>query len=178
MHNFIFNYRELGNLTYLKIWHDNSGKSDHASWFLSHIIVRDLQTQKKFYFLCQNWLAVERGDGKIERGLFIAFDKQKTELKYLMDKQAKTYMNDNHLWLSVFSKPVQSSFTRIDRVTCCFVFHYLAMVLIILYYNNSIGLLPKSIQIDLSVFNFTIEQVNIYLINRLYKIKNENFSIP
>jgi len=157
----------LGNLNYLKIWHDNSGKGDKASWFLKYIIVRDMQTREKFYFLCNNWLAVEHGDGKLKRGLFIALEKQKTELKYLLEKQAKTYLTDNHLWLSVFSKPVQSSFTSFDRVTCCFVFHYLAMVLTILYYNNSIGLLPNSIQIDLSVFNFTIEQVNIYLIYRL-----------
>ena len=70
--------RPLGNLNYLKIWHDNSGKGDKASWFLKYIIVRDLQTREKFYFLCNDWLAVEHGDGKLERGLFIALDKQKT----------------------------------------------------------------------------------------------------
>jgi polycystin 1L2 len=154
--------RPLGSLTYLKIWHDNLGKGDKASWLLKYIIVHDLQTKKKFYFLCQNWLAVEHGDGKIERGLFVALDKQMTELKYLMEKQAKTYLYDNHLWLSVFRKPVQSSFTRLDRVTCCFVFHYLAMVLNILYFKSSVGILPNSIQIELSLFTFTIEQVKYF----------------
>jgi ankyrin repeat protein len=61
-------------LTFLKIWHDNSGKGDKASWFLNQIIVHDLQTKEKFYFLCRNWLAVEYNDGKIERELFIACD--------------------------------------------------------------------------------------------------------
>ena len=150
-------------MTYLKIWHDNLGKGDKASWFLKYIIVHDLQTKEKFYFLCQNWLAVEHGDGKIERGLFVSLDKQMTELKYLMEKQAKTYLNDNHLWLSVFRKPVQNSFTRLDRVTCCFVFIYLAMVLNILYYKLSLGILPNSIQIDFSLFTFTIEQVKHFI---------------
>jgi polycystin 1L2 len=149
----------LGNLNYLKIWHDNSGKGDKASWFLKYIIVRDMQTKEEFYFLCNDWLAVEHGDGKIERGLFIALDKQKTELKYLLEKQAKTYLNDNHLWLSVFTKPAQSPFTRLDRVTCCFVFHYLAMVLNILYYKASLGILPNPIKINLSIVNITMEQV-------------------
>ena len=80
-----------------------------------------------------------------------------------MEKQAKTYLNDHHLWLSVFNKPVQSTFTRIDRVTCCFVFHYLAMVLNILYYNKSLGILPDSIQIDLVLTSLTIEQVIRFL---------------
>jgi polycystin 1L2 len=159
----------MGNLNYLKIWHDNSGKGDKASWFLKYIIVRDMQTKEKFYFLCNNWLAVEHGDAKLERGLFIALDKQKTELKYLLGKQAKTYLTDNHLWLSVFTKPVQSTFTRLDRVTCCFVFHYLAMVLNILYYKISLGILPSSIQINLNYVNFTIEQVN-------FKLKNFNIN--
>jgi polycystin 1L2 len=146
----------------LKIWHDNSGKGDNASWFLNHIIVHDLQTNEKFYFLCRNWLAVEHGDGKIERGLFISCEKQMNELKLLMEKQAKTYLIDNHLWLSVFTKPTQSDFSRLDRVTCCFVFHYLTMALNILYYKNSMGLFPNSSQIDLSFIKLSIEQVILY----------------
>ncbi len=149
----------MGNLECLKIWHDNSGKGDMASWFLSHIIVKDLHTKEKFYFLCQNWLAVENGDGKVERGLFVAFDKQKTELKYLMERQAKTYLNDKHLWLSVFKKPVQSSFSRLDRVTCVFVFHYVSMALNILYYDSCGGFFPTLMEIDFSLFKLTFEQV-------------------
>jgi hypothetical protein len=159
----------LGNLTYLKIWHDNSGKGDKASWFLNHIIVHDLQTKEKFYFMCRNWLAVEHGDGKLERCLFVACDNQMNELHLLMEKQAKTYLLDNHLWLSVFKKPTQSTFSRLDRVTCVFVFHYLAMVLNILYYKTSLGILPKSLKIDLSFVNFTIEQVNKFIGNFLIK---------
>ena len=153
-------------MTFLKIWHDNSGKGDKASWFLNQIIVHDLQTKEKFYFLCRNWLAVEYNDGKIERELFIACDKQKNDLKFLMEKQAKSYLNDKHLWLSVFNKPVQSSFTRLDRVTCCFVFHYLTMVLNILYYKNSMRILPNSIQIDLGFISFSIEQVKFRLFKK------------
>ena len=163
--------RSLGNLNYLKIWHDNSGNGDKASWFLKYIIVRDMQTREKFYFLCNNWLAVEHGDGKLKRGLFIALEKQKTELKYLLEKQAKTYLTDNHLWLSVFTKPVQSPFSRLDRVTCCFVFHYLAMVLNIIYYKHSLGILPSSFQINLNYVNFTIEQVNFKISSTLLKIR-------
>ena len=154
----------MGNLNYLKIWHDNSGKNDKASWFLNYIIVIDLQTKEKFYFLCYDWLALEYGDGLIERDIFVSLEKGKTKLKYLMKKQAKTYLNDNHLWLSVFKKPIQSSFTRLDRVTCCFVFHYITMALNILYYNSSSGFLPNLIQISIGFFNCTVEQVILFLL--------------
>ena len=37
----------FGELEYLKIWHDNSGKGANASWYLDHVIFADLQTNKR-----------------------------------------------------------------------------------------------------------------------------------
>ena len=34
----------LGPLTFLRVWHDNSGKGKHASWFLDKVVITDLQT--------------------------------------------------------------------------------------------------------------------------------------
>ena len=149
----------MGDLSYLRIWHDNSGKGDQASWFLKYIIVHDLQTREKFYFLCQDWLAVEYSDGKLDRNLFVAGEEQKTQIKYLMEKQAKNYLIDNHLWLSVFMRPARSSFTRLDRVTCCFVFHYVTMLLNVLYYGENMIIIPNLIEFDLGLFKITMEQV-------------------
>ena len=129
-----------------------------ASWYLSHIIVHDLQTRQKFYFLCNDWLAVEKSDGRIDRCLFIAGERQKTQIKFLIQKQSKEKLKDNHLWLSIFTRPVQSSFTRLDRVTCCFVLLYITMLMTILYYgvvnssNSSSGL-------KVGYFYVTTEQV-------------------
>lgn len=39
--------RPLGSLNYLRIWHDNSGKGNMASWYLKLVIVHDLQTREK-----------------------------------------------------------------------------------------------------------------------------------
>ena len=57
--------RSLGLLNYIRIWHDNSGGGSSSSWFLKYLIVRDLQTMEKFYFLSQRWFAVEKDDGKV-----------------------------------------------------------------------------------------------------------------
>ena len=142
----------------MKIWHDNSGKADFASWFLKYLIVHDLQTREKFYFICQNWLAVEKSDGKIERELFVACEPQKTELKYFLQKEAKRNSNDSHIWLSIFNKPVQSSFTRLDRVTCCFVLLYLSSLLNILFYGTTSDSNSLSI-LNFGFFRISLQQV-------------------
>ena len=59
--------KSLGALLYLRIWHDNTGVGDYASWFLGAVIVRDLQTGVKYQFANDRWLAVEYGDGEVCR---------------------------------------------------------------------------------------------------------------
>jgi hypothetical protein len=55
----------LGLLNYIRIWHDNTGQGSSASWYLKYIIVRDLQTMETFYFISQQWFAVEKDDGRV-----------------------------------------------------------------------------------------------------------------
>jgi polycystin 1L2 len=140
-------------LNYIHIWHDNTGQGTSGSWFLKYIIVRDLQTMEKSYFICQRWLAVEKDDGQvssifvldysklfseqIERLLPIAGELQKQEFKYILSKQTYQNVSDGHLWFSIYSRPPSSQFTRVQRCTCCFVLLFTAMLLNIMYYDLS-----------------------------------------
>jgi polycystin 1L2 len=45
---------------------------------------------------------------------------------------------DEHLWFSVFSRFPASSFTRVQRCTCCFVLLFTGMLLDILYYDQTL----------------------------------------
>jgi hypothetical protein len=38
----------LGSLTYLRIWHDNSGHGSSKSWYLNVVHVVDLQSSDKY----------------------------------------------------------------------------------------------------------------------------------
>jgi len=157
--SFVFPVKfSLGNLNYLRVWHDNSGKGRDASWFLKYIVVHDLQTREKSYFICQNWLAVEKDDGMIDRTLPAAGEKQKTQLRYLIRKQAYQNLSDGHLWFSVFARPAQSSFNRVDRVTCCFVLLYISMLMNIMYYGMGKGSNSGGLQVG--PFYMTAEQVS------------------
>jgi hypothetical protein len=141
----------------MKIWHDNSGCGDGASWYLKYIIVYDLQTKEKFYAFCENWLATEKGDGKIERNLNFVTEKEFKKLKRLNERLIDK-CSDLHLWHSVFSKPIGSLFTRLNRVTCCFLSLYLSIFLITIYYT-SINSGQSSISINFAFISLTQEQV-------------------
>jgi len=115
--------------------HDSSGKGNMASWYLKLIVVHDLQTRDKSYFICNNWLAIEGENTPTNILLPVAGNAQKHQLKYILEKQSKEKLADTHMWLSVFTRPVQSSFTRTDRLTCCFVTLCISLLMNILYYD-------------------------------------------
>ena len=66
-------YSSLGPLTYLRIWHDNSGPGGSASWYCNYIIVRDIQTNTKTIFLINKWFALEEDDGQVCYRVYIYF---------------------------------------------------------------------------------------------------------
>ena len=153
----------------IKIWHDNSGRTPNdASWYLKHIIIHDLQTREYFYFICNQWLALDKGDGLIERNLMVATERDKKRFKYLLSKETKNKLKDDHLWFSVFTRPVQSSFTRLDRLTCCFVLLSISMLMNILYYGmQSSSQSQDGLKIG-SYLNFTYEQIGIGLMSSIF----------
>jgi hypothetical protein len=158
--------RPIGNLTYLRVWHDNSGKGNRkASWYLKYAIVHDLQTREKNYFICEKWLALDKEDGAIDRLLPVCGEAQKTQFKYLLSKQAKQKLSDGHLWFSIFARPAQSSFTRLDRLTCCFVLLCMTMLMNILYYGIDKSSNPGGLKVG--PLNLTPEQVGIGVITNL-----------
>jgi hypothetical protein len=55
--------------------------------------------------------------------------------KFLLNKNIQQKINDKHLWYSLIAKPTQSSFSRLDRLTCCFLLLFIAMVMNIMYYS-------------------------------------------
>ena len=66
----------LGNLNFLRIWHDNSGEGIQASWFLDKVIVEDIVARKRYFFMCGRWLAAEEDDGEVNRMLPVAGEEE------------------------------------------------------------------------------------------------------
>ena len=73
-------------------------------------------------------------------------------------------MSEGHLWFSIFSRPLSSKFTRVQRCTCCFVLLFTAMLFNILYYEQSKVSKTASNHAGLSLgpFYFSREEVCSY----------------
>ncbi|XP_054724298.1 location of vulva defective 1-like [Uloborus diversus] len=129
--------RCLGQLNYLRIWHDNSGPGKHASWYLNYIVVKDIHTRYKYEFIVDRWLAVEEGDGLIDHLIPVAGKEQTTQFSHLFPNASRRNLSDNHLWLSVFMRPARSRFTRVQRVSCCLALLYLSMLASAMWYETT-----------------------------------------
>ncbi|KAL0965208.1 hypothetical protein UPYG_G00278200 [Umbra pygmaea] len=60
----------LGELSKVRVWHDNSGPA--PGWHLEYIDVKDETLDKTFRFPCDRWLAKNEDDGQIMRELACA----------------------------------------------------------------------------------------------------------
>jgi hypothetical protein len=131
---FVFStHRPLGVPYFIRIWHDNRGPGRHASWFLKYIILHDLQSREKFTFSCENWLAVDKEDGQINRLLPIVIPEKKREnktVKHSIAEKVKGGIGGEHKWFSILGRPSISNFTCLDRLTCSFVVLYIAMLMV------------------------------------------------
>ncbi|CAM1317953.1 Uncharacterised protein g6856 [Pycnogonum litorale] len=129
--------KPLGDLLHLRVWHDNGGKGKRASWYLDVVVVRDLQTGRKYEFIAHRWFAVEYDDGMIDRTIPVSGLDEMSEFSHLFKTTSSRGLRDGHLWLSVFLRPPHSRFTRMQRVTCCMSLLYLSMLVNIMWYGSA-----------------------------------------
>ncbi|KFM71583.1 Polycystic kidney disease protein 1-like 2, partial [Stegodyphus mimosarum] len=129
--------RCLGQLNYLRIWHDNSGKGSSASWYLKYVVVKDIHTGLRYEFIADRWFAVEEGNGMIDHLIPVAGKEQTTEFSHLFSNASRRNLTDNHIWLSVFTRPARSRFTRVQRLSCCLALLYLSMLTSAMWYQTT-----------------------------------------
>lgn len=134
VNTFMLSLKEsLGDLSHIKIWHDNSG--DNPQWFVNKIVIRDPKTDTTWYFVCNRWLAAEREDGKIERVLYVSSPAEINSFRNKFYSRASAGLGDGHIWLSVVTRPPASPFTRVQRVSCCLSVLMSAMVTNAMFYQ-------------------------------------------
>ena len=128
----------IGPIRTVRVWHDNSGTS--PGWFLNHIKVCDLSSQEQWNFVCFTWLAVDKGDGFINRTLNCssAADKGMDFAVYVRNRIASVF-SDVHLWFSVATRPPRYRFTRVQRLTCCLSLMLTTMLASAMFYEYDTG---------------------------------------
>ncbi|KAK3717327.1 hypothetical protein QZH41_011561, partial [Actinostola sp. cb2023] len=153
----------LGQLGSIKLWHNHGG--DNPSWFLSRLYVRDLQTDTKTWYICNRWFAVEEDDGKIERVLHTSTNKELTSFNLLFASEARKNFSDSHLWLSVYYRPPNSTFTRVQRITCCICILLSTMLANALFYQTG-GNTPNT-EVVIGPFRLSTQQISIAITSSL-----------
>ena len=75
---------------------------------------------------------------------------------------------DNHLWVSVFSRPNKSNFTRLQRISCCMSVLFCTMIANAMFYKAE----PSSVQplVQLGPLKFTMAQLFTSIIGSLIVI--------
>lgn len=122
--------QSLGQLTEISLEHDNYG--ENPSWFVESVTVRDRHTEEQWVFTINRWLAVEKDDGEIEVNVG---NKSAMTFSSQFRSRLGRKLADNHLWVSVFGKACSSTFTRVQRASCCLSVFFSAMISNAMFYT-------------------------------------------
>ena len=149
---------DLGVPVNIRVWHDNSGEGRKAGWFLSKIVIVDLQNKQWYLFKCDKWLALDEDDGRIERVLRVTSEDDPPSSDTLLSSNvSKSFWND-HLWLSIGYRKSRSGFTRVQRLSCCLAILFLTMVTNAMFYGTGSDDTAQS-AFTIGPFSVTIQQL-------------------
>ena len=139
------------------------------AFVLMDILFECLISNNRSHFICDNWLAVEKGDGMIDRIIPVASIEELKSFTHLFTQSMKKKLSDDHLWFSVFSRPVRSNFSRLQRWSCCISLLFCTMIANAMFYRqdtqatrNQAGALMK-----IGPLEFTLTQLWISFISTL-----------
>ena len=165
----------LGRITCLRIWHDNTGND--PSWYFSRMLVEDLQTGDKYYFINNRWLAFDQDDGMVDRILPVSGKEEINGFENVFWTRGSKNLYDGHLWFSVVTRPPRSKFTRVQRASACLsLLMYTMMVNLMFYQQTDNVKSPQVVEIGpikitpSSVFLATVSSLIIIPINVLIVI--------
>ena len=128
----------LGRIHFLRVFHDNAGRPPYDSWQLERVIVRDLQQHQLFLFEANAWLSFNRNDCLVDQTFSCSTNTvEETDFSQNMYINANRNANQDHMWMSIFLKPIGSRFSRKERVTVCAAFLYLSMLVNAMWYQTA-----------------------------------------
>ncbi|KAJ7306099.1 hypothetical protein JRQ81_010465 [Phrynocephalus forsythii] len=164
--------RCLGSVWKIRIWHDNKGLN--PSWYLQHVIVRDLQTSKSYHFLVNDWLSVEseENDGLVEKEVLAASESELRSAGRIFVQELQRGFFEKHIWLSLWDRPPRSRFTRVQRASCCCLLIFLFLCANAVWYglvgDANFSHVPISTLIPVSVETIVVGLVSSLVVYPLY----------
>ena len=102
----------------------------------------------------------------VDRVLPVASIDDLVAFKQLFSSSVRKKLTSDHLWLSVFSRPTRSSFTRVQRISCCMSLLFLTMITNAMWFKSdgegeSDTEKKNVVAMKVGPFSFTLQQVSI-----------------
>ena len=72
----------------------------------------------------------------VERVIPVAGTRELTAFKHLFSGSVRKKLTNDHLWVSVVSRPTRSNFTRVQRISCCVALLYLTMITNCMFFKS------------------------------------------
>lgn len=116
--------------------------------------------------MCNRWLALEEDDGMVDRLLPVALHEDLTKFGNIFYSDTRKRLTDSHLWISVFSRPNKSTFTRVQRLSCIFSLLMTSMLASAMFYKAEENA-ENSMGYRLGPFKFTTHEMYISFITSL-----------
>jgi hypothetical protein len=112
---------------------------------------------------------VEKGDGLVDRVVPLASSKELKSFSHLFTQSVKKKFSDGHLWFSVFSRPVRSNFTRLQRISCCISLLFCTMISNAMFYRQDTQSTKSKAGVLMKIgpIEFTLTQLWISFIGTL-----------
>ncbi|XP_076073747.1 uncharacterized protein LOC143045258 [Mytilus galloprovincialis] len=151
----------LGDLSYVYIWHDNSGEGESSSWYLTRVDVEDIQKRERFVFMCGKWLCLDTVESSVDAVLPVCGKENVTTFSNMFYLNTKENLADNHMWIAIFFRPTSSHYTRCQRLTCFLVFIFLTMIGNAIYFREEDEFTNAGSDIRVGPFSFSLRAIYI-----------------
>lgn len=116
----------------LRVWINPTDKTKSPSWFLEEVVLVDVSTMTKHYFYVHSWLTKSSPCIHVQKSQ----NEEITAFKRLWPMWLRNKLSDDHLWLSIFSRPTRSHFTRVQRAACCLCMIATSMIASAMFYQR------------------------------------------
>ncbi|XP_076807630.1 polycystin family receptor for egg jelly-like [Clavelina lepadiformis] len=124
--------RSLGDIRAVRMWRNDGGSS--AKWYLERMVVRDLETNECWFFLCGTRFS------DVTEYTFRAATLEELQVSNkLFLLKCENHFKDRHVWYSLYGmRPWQHGvMTRVERAATCSLFIFMVMITSMMFHGHS-----------------------------------------
>ena len=116
-------------------------------------------------FMCNQWMAKDRGDGRTSRFLKVS-DIRKFNHGRILRNNINKRIFDDHIWLSVGIRKSKSHFSRLQRLSVCLALLFMTMIANAMWYKSEDSVTSTQ-AISIGPISFTVHQLYTSIVSSL-----------